>query len=70
MPNSVAEGETFEVALGPNETLMDVSSKHLGTAKRFKELMTLNGFSERDTRRLKPGQKIKVPKTGKPQSAR
>lgn len=69
-PNSVAEGETFEVVLGPNETLMDVSSKHLGTAKRFKELMTLNGFSERDTRRLKPGQKIKVPKTVKPQSSR
>lgn len=52
----------FEVALGPQETLMDVASKHLGSAKRFKEIMTLNGFSERDTRRLKAGTRIKVPK--------
>lgn len=57
------EGATYiEIELGPQETLMDVASKHLGSAKRFKEIMTLNGFSERDTRRLKAGTRIKVPK--------
>ena len=61
-PSLATDLATFEVALGANETLMDVASKHLGTAKRFKELMTLNGLTERDTRRLKQGQKIKVPK--------
>lgn len=57
-----AAANWFEVELGPQETLMDVASKHLGSAKRFKEIMTLNGFTDRDTRRLKAGTRIKVPK--------
>lgn len=57
-----ATANFFEVELGPQETLMDVAAKHLGSAKRFKEIMTLNGFSDRDTRRLKAGTRIKVPK--------
>jgi hypothetical protein len=48
------------VQLGANETLMDVASKHLGTAKRFKDIMKWNGWSERETRRLKPGTEIKL----------
>ncbi len=54
--------EIVEVVLGANETLMDVASKHLGTAKRFKDIMKWNGWNERDTRRLKPGTKVKLHK--------
>lgn len=66
-PTKVPEGPVeepswFEVQLGPQETLMDVASKHLGSAKRFKEIMTLNGWTDRDARRLKAGTRIKVPK--------
>lgn len=57
-----ADTEIVEVVLGANETLMDVASKHLGTAKRFKDIMKWNGWSERDTRRLKPGTKVKLHK--------
>lgn len=54
--------EIVEVVLGANETLMDIASKHLGTAKRFKDIMKWNGWNERDTRRLKPGTKVKLHK--------
>lgn len=57
-----ADTEIVEVVLGANETLMDVASKHLGTAKRFKDIMKWNGWNERDTRRLKPGTKVKIHK--------
>ncbi len=64
---SAAEGEfdVIEVALGANETLMDLASKHLGTAKRFKDIMKWNGWSDRDTRRLKAGTKVKIHKPRK-----
>ena len=62
-PKPEAGDDAFDVVvveLGASETLMDVASKHLGTAKRFKDIMKWNGWSERDTRRLKPGTKIKL----------
>lgn len=61
---SEAEGdyEVVEVALGANETLMDLASKHLGTARRFKDIMKWNGWTDRDARRLKAGTKVKIHK--------
>lgn len=57
-----ASPDWFEVELAPRQTLMDLAHKHLGSGLRFKELLTLNGFTEKDARRLKVGQKIKIPK--------
>ncbi len=52
----------FEVELAPRQTLMDLAHKHLGSGLRFKELLALNGMTEKDARRLKVGQKIRIPK--------
>jgi len=57
-----AAGDWFEVALAPRQTLMDLAHKHLGSGLRFKELLTLNGWTEKDARRLRVGQKVKIPK--------
>jgi len=57
-----AAGEYFEVALAPRQTLMDLAHKHLGSGLRFKELLTLNGWTEKDARRLRVGQQVKIPK--------
>lgn len=52
----------FEVALGPRQTLMDLAQEHLGSARRFKEIMDLNGWSDRDARRLRVGTMVKIPR--------
>lgn len=52
----------FEVELGPRQTLMDLAQEHLGSARRFKEIMDLNGWSDRDARRLRVGTLVKVPR--------
>lgn len=57
-----AEPQWIEVRLARGETLMHVAKKHLGTARRYRELMTLNGWTEDDARRLRDGTLVKVPK--------
>lgn len=52
----------FEVELAARQTLMDLAHKHLGSGLRFKELLDLNGWTEKDARRLRIGQKVKIPK--------
>jgi nucleoid-associated protein YgaU len=54
--------EWIEVPLEPRQTLMDLAQKYLGTSRRFKEIMELNGWSDRDARRLKVGTVVKIPK--------
>ncbi len=64
MPGSAPGAEPaayFVVELGKNETLMDLASRHLGTARRFREIMECNGMDDRAARRLKVGAKIKIP---------
>ena len=60
----------IEVTLGANETLMDLASKHLGTARRFKDIMKWNGWTDRDARRLKAGTKVKIHKPSKAAASR
>lgn len=50
-----------EVRLQPRETLMDLAKVHLGSGLRFKEILALNGWTERDARRLQVGQRVKIP---------
>lgn len=58
----VADATFFEVELQARQTLMDLAHRHLGSGLRFKELLTLNGWTEKQARRLKAGQKVKIPK--------
>jgi nucleoid-associated protein YgaU len=53
----------FEVELEPRQTLSVLARKHLGSANRFKEILELNGWTDADARRLRPGQKVRIPKT-------
>lgn len=50
------------VTLGQGQTLIHLARKHLGDGNRFREILELNGWSEAESRRLKPGTKVKVPK--------
>lgn len=58
----VADATFFEVELQARQTLMDLAHRHLGSGLRFKELLTLNGWTEKQARRLKAGQKVKIPR--------
>jgi nucleoid-associated protein YgaU len=57
-----AAPDFIEVTLGERQTLIHLAKKHLGDANRFREILTLNGWSEADSRRLLPGQKVKIPR--------
>jgi len=50
------------VTLGQGQTLIHLARKHLGDGNRFREILELNGWSEAESRRLKPGTKVKIPK--------
>jgi nucleoid-associated protein YgaU len=49
------------VELGRGETLIHLAKKYLGDGNRFREILTANGWTERDARRLPAGQAVKVP---------
>lgn len=52
----------FVVKLAPRETLTHLAKRHLGDGTRYPEIMRLNGWTERDVLRLRPGQDVKIPK--------
>jgi hypothetical protein len=52
----------FEVELEERQTLFLLARKHLGSANRFKEILELNGWSDAEARRLRPGQRVRIPK--------
>lgn len=51
----------FEVTLADGDTPIHLARRHLGDANRFREILALNGWDESDARRLRPGQKVKIP---------
>lgn len=52
------------VQLQHGQTLIHLAKKYLGNPNRYRELLTFNGWSEADARRLKDGQDVKVPRAG------
>lgn len=61
-PTPTAEEPFVYVTLGERQTLIHIARKYLGDANRFREIVELNGWSEADTRRLKAGQRVKIPR--------
>lgn len=49
------------VVLGENETVYDLARKHLGSGARWPEILKLNGWTEREARRLRAGTQVKLP---------
>lgn len=52
------------VKLKRNQTLMHLSQEHLGTTRRWKEILALNGWSEAQANRLREGIDVKIPTVG------
>lgn len=61
-PQPTTNAEWFEVELAPKQTLTGLAKKHLGDGTRYPEIMKLNGWSEREVLKLRPGAKVKIPK--------
>lgn len=52
----------FEVPLPKGKSLIHLAKQYLGDANRFRELLELNGWTEKDARTLREGTKVKIPK--------
>lgn len=63
-PPEPAPPAWFEVLLAEGQTPIHLARRHLGDGNRFREILALNGWSEDDARRLRPGQKVKIPAVG------
>ena len=61
-----APADYTTVTLGEGQTLIHLARKHLGDGNRFRDILALNGWSEAESRRLKPGTKVKIPKAAAP----
>ena len=60
-PEPEPRGDLREVALGESQTIQDVSMEHLGTTKRWMEILELNGWTEEEARKLRVGTMVKLP---------
>jgi hypothetical protein len=49
------------VELGAGETLIHLAKRHLGDGNRFRDILTANGWTEGDARRLPAGQMVRIP---------
>jgi hypothetical protein len=67
---SPAEDAFFVVELADGQTLVQLARKHLGNGNRFPEILELNGWTEADSRRLRAGQKVKIPRSRDAQTRR
>lgn len=61
-PPRAVEDAFFTVELGEDQTLVQLARKHLGNGNRFREILELNGWTEADSRRLRVGQQVKIPR--------
>ena len=49
------------VELEAGQTVSDLSREHLGASGRWREVLELNGWTERQARRLRIGTRVKLP---------
>ncbi|MCA8976361.1 MAG: hypothetical protein KDC98_16700 [Planctomycetes bacterium] len=69
VPEPVAEPDpprlpvpTFrEVELLQNETIIQLARRHLGDGRRYRDILTLNGWSDAQSRRLATGTMVRIP---------
>lgn len=59
-PEPEPEPEWVTVPLPDGETLIHVARRYLGDGRRWPELLEWNGWSEREARRLKTDQPVKI----------
>jgi nucleoid-associated protein YgaU len=59
-PAPVADWLEVEVKRG--QTVMAIAQEYLGTTRRYREILRLNDMSEEQAKRIKPGDKLRVPK--------
>ena len=57
----VVEAEPVVVHLKPGDTLYSLSVQYLGAGRRWREIASLNGLSDRQVRNLSIGLPIKLP---------
>jgi hypothetical protein len=49
------------VELGAGQTISELARAHLGSAKRWREVLQVNGWTEEQARKLRPGTRVKLP---------
>ena len=57
----VVPGGTRWVVLGKGDTVYDLAIEHLGAGGRWREILELNGWTERQAKRLDVGTSVKLP---------
>jgi hypothetical protein len=60
----------FVVEMKAGDSLILLARRHLGDSNRFRELLTLNGWSEEDAPSLRAGTKVRIPGRAASNSAR
>jgi len=60
-PEPAAAPSYREVELQRGETISHLASRHLGTVRRYGEILELNGWTEPQSRRLRAGTMVKIP---------
>ena len=61
-PEPQPEAEFHVVTLHQGHTLYGLCREHLGSGARWKEVASLNGWSEAQASNLRAGQKVKLPR--------
>lgn len=61
-PVPTPEPQFVVVKLERGQTLMHLSQQYLGTTRRWREILTLNGWSEADASKLREGLAVRVPR--------
>lgn len=56
------EPDYFTVELKQGQTIGALAKEHLGTSRRYQEILDLNHLTEAAARKLRPGAKIRIPK--------
>jgi len=56
-----AAAAPVEVVLQKGQTLFALAREYLGSAGRFRELLEVNGLTEEQARKLRPGTRLRLP---------